>query len=267
MINKRTIQIISITIVSLIIAIPILLILIWSFTKSWTWPNIIPDNLSLESWKKLFEANGIIFKAIITTLILAFLTLALDIIIAIPAASVLGRNEFKGKNIIEAIIMLPIIVPPMVIMMGMYRTFIKLGLTETFLGVAISHVLPTIPYMIRALQVSYGEMDPGFEEQAMMLGVSKILVFRKVTLFYIMPGLISGSMICALISMSQYGITQLIGGGYIKTLPIIMYPYISSLNLNVGAMYSVIFALLSISVMIALDLILKFYYRRLRINK
>lgn len=266
MINKKRLEILAVAFLILIIALPIILILIWSFTKSWTWPSLMPDNLTLSGWASLYKDVRMILEAISTTLILAFMTLILNIIIGLPAASALGRYDFRGKNIIEGIILLPVIVPPMVIMMGMYRTFIRLGLTETFIGLAISHVLPTIPYMIRALQVSYSEMDKAFEEQAKMLGASKLLIFRKITLFYIMPGLVSGSMISLLISMSQYGITQLIGGGYIKTLPIIMYPYISSSNLNIGAMYSVIFALLSISIMISLDTFLKFYYRKVRVK-
>ncbi|MGB3366151.1 MAG: ABC transporter permease subunit [Acidaminobacteraceae bacterium] len=264
--NRKRLEILMIILIGLIIGLPILLVVIWSFTKSWTWPNLLPSNLTLEGWIALSRDASMIAEAIATTLILAAMTLVLNIIIGLPAASVLGRNDFRGKNIIEGIILLPVIVPPMVIMMGMYRTFIRLGLTETFLGLAISHVLPTIPYMIRALQVSFSEMDKGFEEQAKMLGASRQLIFRKITLFYIMPGLVSGSMISLLISMSQYGITQLIGGGYIKTLPVLMYPYISSSNLNIGAMYSLIFAILSICVMISLDTFLKFYYRKVRIK-
>lgn len=261
---KKKIGVLITALLTLFMALPIFLIIVWSFTKSWTWPNILPDNMTLEGWIALSKDTRMIMEAIATSIILALITLSLNIIIGLPAASVLGRNDFRGKNIIEGIILLPVIVPPMVIMMGMYRSFIRLGLTESFLGVAISHVLPTIPYMIRALKVSYSEMDKSYEEQALMLGASKSLVFRKITLFYIMPGLISGSMICILISMSQYGITQLIGGGYIKTLPVLMYPYISSSNLNIGAMYSLIFAALSLIIMILLDVFLKFYYRKVR---
>lgn len=252
------------TLFVLLIVLPIALIFIISLSTRMQFPDIIPKGLGLKWWKYLILENDKTLKIVGNTLLIAFVTVLINLAIGLPAASALGRYEFKGKIMIQGIIMLPIIVPAMAVTMGVYKNFIRLGLTETILGVAISHVLPSIPYMIEALRVSYSEMDESFIEQSRMLGASDFDVFRKVTIFFIMPGIISGTVLTVLISMSQYGITQLIGGGYVETLAIAMYPFISSMRLGIGAVFSVIFGLIAILVMVFLDIFLKWYYRNVR---
>lgn len=248
----------------LVVVIPIFLLIIMSFTTRMHFPNLLPDGLTLKWWSYLLFDNDKTLKIIVDTLLIALITVIINLVISIPAASALGRYDFKGKIIIQGIIMLPIMVPSMVVMMGVYKNFIRLGLTETLLGVAISHVLPSVPYMIEAIRVSYSEMDEGYLHQAKMLGASDFQVFRKVTLFFIMPGIVSGTILTVLISMSQYGITQLVGGGYIETIAVAMYPFISGMRLGVGAVISLLFGAIAIIIMICLDIFLKWYYRNVK---
>lgn len=247
-----------------LIVLPIILIFVVSFSSRLHFPEVIPKELTIKWWEYLIVENHKIVGIIGNTLLIAILTVFINLAIGIPAASALSRYDFKGKTLIQGVIMLPIIVPAMAVTMGVYKNFIRLGLTETIIGVAISHVLPSIPYMIESLRVSYSEMDEGFIEQAKMLGASDFEVFRKVTVFFLMPGIVSGTVLTVLISMSQYGITQLIGGGYVETLAIAMYPFISGMRMGIGAVFSVIFGLIAIFVMVSLDLFLKWYYRNVR---
>ena len=77
----------------------------------------------------------------------------------IPAAYALVRYEFKGKIIIKMLLFAPIIVPPFTAIMGMYTVFIMLGLTESILGVILANILPTLPYMIKALMICFSTID------------------------------------------------------------------------------------------------------------
>lgn len=262
--NKKRWKIGLKLLVLLFVVIPILLLIIISFTTRMYFPNLLPDGFTLKWWSYLLLDNDKTLKIITDTLLIALITVAINLVIAIPAASALGRYNFKGKIIIQGIIMLPIIVPAMVVTMGVYKNFIRLGLTETLLGVAISHVLPSVPYMIEALRVSYNQMDEGYIHQAKMLGASDFEVFRKITLFFIMPGIVSGTILTVLISMSQYGITQLVGGGYIETIAVAMYPFVSGMRLGVGAVFSILFGVIAITIMICLDIFLKWYYRNVK---
>ena len=108
--------------------------------------------------------------------------------------------------------------------------------------------------------VSAGNMAIAVAYVGKMLGIPATQRFFKILLPQIMPGIVAGSSLTVLISFSQYIITLLIGGGTIKTLPIVMFPYISSGERSVGAVYSLIFAIVSITVLFAMDRYLKTYY-------
>ena len=178
------------------------------------------------------------YKAIATTVIVAVATLILNIAIGTPAASVLARREFPGKKIVELIILLPLIIPSFVTSMGIHFTFIKLGLAETFLGVTLIHTVLTLPYYIRSTVVGYGTLGEGYEMMGKIMGASGLKRFFYITLPHIMPSVIAGSSLVIIVSFAQYLNTLIIGGGRIITVPILMFPYISSGDMGAGAVYS-----------------------------
>lgn len=161
--------------------------------------------------------------------------------------------------------MLPILVPPVVILMGLHRTFISLGITETFFGVVLAHVVPTLPYMIRALTVSFGKLGFEWEEQARVLGAGWLSRLFNVILPFLMPGMIAGSALTILISLSQYIITLMMGGGQVITLTMRMFPYINGGDQVTGAAYAVLFSMIALILLIFMDLSLNRLYREKRL--
>ena len=97
---------------------------------------LITESLRPDTWFYVYT-DVKTYRAIATTIIVAVATLVLNIAIGTPAASVLARREFRGKRLVELIILLPLIIPSFVTSMGIYFTFIKLGLSETMLGVLV----------------------------------------------------------------------------------------------------------------------------------
>lgn len=244
-----------------IVILPFVILLLMSFSGGWKWPEVFPHTFNLRAWKYvLFETSGTI-KAVKTSLQIALTVCSINLFLAIPAGNALGRYDFRGKKAIQIVLIMPIIIPPIVVMMGMYKSFIRLGLTESILGVVIAHIIPTLPYMIRAVTVSYRNLGFRWEEQAKMLGSNRINRFVHVTLPFLLPGIIAGCSLTILISLSQYIITMLIGGGQISTLPIIMFPYINGGDESIGAVYSVIFAFVAFVTLRILDFFLNKYYR------
>lgn len=241
--------------------LPLGLLIAASLSSGWAWPSLVPEKLSLDGWRE-FYPYGV--YSLITSVSVAISTGLLNLLIAIPAASALGRHEFRGKTIVEGILMLPVLVPPVVIMIGLHRTFIVIGLTDSFAGVVISHMLPTLPYMIRTLTASYSRLGSGWEEQAQILGASWFNRFRLVLLPFLLPGIAAGMVLTILISMSQYVITLLIGGGQVITMTLRMYPYLNGGDLRMGAVYSVAFATVAISMIIISDMVLDRFYRERR---
>lgn len=267
--NHKIIKDISLFLLIVIILLwilPLILLLLLSIAQGWTWPQILPSAFSFKGWAYVFSSASGSIRAIFTSIEIALIVTIINLILSLQAGDALGRYDFYGKKLIEIILLTPIIFPPLVIMMGMHITFIKLNLTETKIGVIIAHIIPTLPYMIRALTISFKHLGTKWEEQAKVLGAGKIHTFFYITYPFLLPGIVAGSSLTILISLSQYIITLFIGGGQVITLSMVMFPFFNGGNESVGAAYSIIFAAIALSLMIIMDRILIKYYKRSKIS-
>ncbi|WFD11624.1 ABC transporter permease [Tepidibacter hydrothermalis] len=253
---------ISLIILSLIILmsiIQIIFIFFMSFSNGWVWPDIIPKKLSFEAWKYvLLNINSL--NVIFISLKIALIVVIINLIVAIPAADAIARYDFKYKNIIEFLLIMPIVIPPIISTMGIHKTFIRMNLTESIWGVVLVHIIPTLPYMIRAIKISFENFGFEWEHQCQMLGANKLNTFINVKIYFLLPGIIAGSTLTILISFSQYITTILIGGGQIQTLSTSMVPYINSGEKTIGCVYAIIFAFICLTALGIMEYYLKRYY-------
>jgi putative spermidine/putrescine transport system permease protein len=250
------------TVLLFLIAVPFIPLILSSFSAGWRWPEMIPDVFTARAWQYVFSGSAGTWAAIGNSLQIAFSVTAINFALAIPAADALARRKFKGKWIVDGMLFAPIIIPPFVAVMGMHMTFIRFGLTESVIGVILAHVAPTLPYMIRALIVSYSTLGLQWEEQARMLGAGRYQRFWYVVLPHLLPGIAAGASLSILISLSQYLITFLVGGGQVMTLPLILFPFISGGDPAVGSAYTLIFAGMAVFALWGMDLLLKRYYAK-----
>lgn len=246
----------------LLILLPFAALALSSVSSGWRWPAILPDAISLRAWEYVVAGNPTTWQAVRTSLGIAFIVTAINLLLAVPAANALVRYRIRGKWLFEAILFAPIVIPPFVSVMGIHLTFLRLGLTETVTGVVLAHLSPTLPYMVRAAVISYGTLSKDREEQARMLGAGGAARFRYVVLPHLLPGLAAGASLSILISLSQYLITFLIGSGQVVTLPVLLFPFISGGDPAIASAYSLLFAGLAILTLFGLDAGLKRYYER-----
>jgi putative spermidine/putrescine transport system permease protein len=148
--------------------------------------------------------------------------------VGVPAGRALGLYRFRGKGLVELLILAPVIVPGIAVALGLHSVFIQLGLTNTLAGVVLVHLVPTVPYMTLVMAGIFANYDPAYEQQARSLGASASQTFRHVTLPAILPGIIVGGLFAFLVSWSQYVLTLLIGGGRVITLPLLLFNYASA---------------------------------------
>jgi len=239
--KKHTWVLLAMLLWTLLVILPVLPLPMYAImTGGWPWPDLFPSGVSLRTVSRIIgPGTG---GALARSLLVAISCVFLNALIAFPAAQVLGRRNIPFKRPIEAFLLLPAIVPPLIVAMGLYRNFLHLGFAETFQGVVIMHMIPTLPYMIRTLTEAYKHFGYTYEEQARMLGAGTWERFFHVTLPYMLPALGAGASLTVLISMAQYATTFLIGGGAFQTLTLRMMPYLTGGNLTIGAIYTLIFA-------------------------
>lgn len=239
-------------VITIIVAVlaPIIPQLIWSFAFRWFFPDLLPSVWSLDPWRYVFTDSSRVGEGLWNSLIIGVLVSLLSILVGLPAARALALYNFRGKTVIEWLIMTPIIVPGIVAVMGIHIMFIRYRLTDTILGVALVHLIPCVPYMVLVMASVFANYGTELEETALTLGASKWRVFWEVTLPGIFPGLVVATMFTFLISWSQYVTTLLIGGGRIITLPMVLFPFISGSNQANAAAISLVFVAPAILVLI-----------------
>lgn len=242
------------------VIVPFVPLLLSSLSFGWRWPDVFPESWSFRAWEYVLN-DGRTWQAVGISIWISLIVTAANILLAIPAANALMRYPVRGRWLFEAIIFAPIIIPPFISVMGIHLTFLRLGLTETVVGVVLAHIAPTLPYMFRAVMISYQTLSADWEDQARMLGARALPRFFHVVLPHLLPGIMAGASLSVLISLSQYLITFIIGAGQVVTLPILLFPFVSGGDPGIASAYSLLYAAIAIAALVGMDAALKRYYQ------
>ncbi len=220
---------------------PLLPLLIWSFAQQWLFPNLWPQRWGVAAWEYVFSPSSRVAEALGTSLGLALLVTVLAALIGAPAAWALAKYQFAGKRLIEWLILAPLIVPTLTVVMGLHIFFIRYGLADSWIGVALVHLIPALPYFVLVMAGVFANYSVEINEAARTLGAGTLRTIVYVMLPLIAPGLVVASLFTFLVSWSQYITTLLIGGGQVITLPLVLFPFISGANQATAAALSLVF--------------------------
>jgi putative spermidine/putrescine transport system permease protein len=225
-----------------IVLLPFLMLILWSFSIRWFYPQVLPAQWGLRAWQYVFGTAGSqIIPGLIQSMLVALATAAISLLVGMPAGRALGLYNFKGKDAISIILMLPVIVPPLCVAMGLHLWFLKLGLTESFAGVVLVHLTFCLPYAVFVMWGVFSNYNLEYEHQARTLGATSWQLFSRVVLPLTLPGIMVAGLFSFLLSWSQYLSTLIIGGGRIITLPILLFALMGSGDRPVAAAVSIVF--------------------------
>ena len=229
-------------IVTGVVGLPFIPLVLWSFSDRWFYPALWPQTWGMRAWGYITSTAGTqVMAAIGHSVAVAALAAAIAVVIAVPAGRALGLYDFKGKDFVSILLMMPIIVPPLCVAMGLHLWFIRLGLAETYAGVIGVHLTFCLPYAIFVLWGVFSNYNPDFEAQARSLGASRAAVVMRVMLPMILPGVSVAALFAFLLSWSQYLSTLIIGGGRVTTLPVLLFALMGSGDRPVAAAVSLVF--------------------------
>jgi putative spermidine/putrescine transport system permease protein len=244
-----------------LLVLPLVIIILWSFTQQWPFPNLIPEVMGLRGYKYLFSPQAKTLSTLASSVFLSSCVMLITLMISLPAAKAFGCYQFKGKKILYYFVLMPLIVPPLTVAMGIHVAFIRMGLANSFLGVILVHLISGLPYAVRILTGVYELMGEQMEMQAKVLGATKLQTLRHVTLPLLAPALVSSGSLVFIISFSQYFITFLIGGGRVVTFAMIMFPYIQSGDRMMASVYSLSFISVTLVVLLIVERLVKKLYK------
>ena len=189
---------------------------------------MLPDWLSPEDWRAVALSLRVSVWATLCSLPLG-----------IWVAYVLARHDFRGKQLVNGLVHLPLILPPVVTGYLLLITFGRRGPVGGFLeqccglvfafrwtGAALAAAVMAFPLMVRAIRLAIEAVDPGLEQAAGTLGASRPWVFLTVTLPLILPGVVAGAILAFAKAMGEFGATITFVAnipGQTQTLPSAIY--------------------------------------------
>ena len=208
--------------------VPMGMAVLWSLVNpdySWSYPQLFPSHLSFYHWKHVFRYTNIL-GAIKNSLIVATMTTLGSVILAVPTAYAIGRKKLIGGETFKIIILLPMAMPGMAMAIFLGRMFSKWGLSNSYTGIALAHILCTLPLLLRILTVSFESMPQDIIDAASNLGANPWYRFKEVYVPMIVPGLIAGCIFTFIGSMEEFNLSFIIGAPRIQTVPTILYSYL-----------------------------------------
>lgn len=237
--NKLMKTVLAVTL--FIIFLPMAVVLLWSVTERWPWPLLLPESYSLRTIKELLFGSAKLPQILFSSISLAMVVAVISTATGIMTARATELYRFPGKKLVHLASFLPLLVPGTVFAMGIQITLIKLGLSDTIPGVIIVHLIAAVPYCITIMTDVTRAVGNKLEEQAMVLGAGPFKAFFLVTLPSLLPGILSSMSMGFIMSYSQYFTTLMVGGGRVKTIALVLVPYIQSGDRALSAVYSVAF--------------------------
>ena len=208
------------------------------------------------------------WQAVALSLRVSFWATLLSLPFGVFVAYALARWEFRGKQILNIAVHLPLILPPVVTGYLLLLTFGRRGaiggwLDETFglvlafrwTGAALAAAIMAFPLMVRAIRLAIEAVDPKLEDAAATLGASRVQVFATITLPLIAPGLIAGAVLAFAKAMGEFGATITFVSnipGQTQTVPSAIYAFLQVPGGEAGALRLVVISVvLAVAALIA----------------
>lgn len=200
--------------------IPILLTVVYSFNESKI--TSIWSGFSLKWYEELFRDRDI-KEALMNSLILAFCSCLMAVLIGTTGALGMRDHENKANDVIAYLSLLPLMTPEIILGMVYMAAFSFLQLPFGMLTLVIAHTTFCVPYVFMTVRARLSGMDRAVEEAAKDLGASDIRVFWDITLPSILPAILSGTLLSFAMSFDDVVISIFVTGATVNTLPIKIY--------------------------------------------
>jgi len=211
-------------------ALPIALVLWLSFFANEIL-SLPPEGYSLRWYSEMFAQRQFL-SGFWTSLQVALLATFCGLVVTTPACFTLTRVQFRGREAFVQLLMSPLIVPAIVIGSSLYMAFVEfevrtsLPVVGSTWGLAIGHILLTIPWSLRLITASLIGVDRSIEEAAASLGASPAVAALRVTLPLIWPGLVAAALFSFVTSFGNLEISLLLVTPGNTTLPIAILQYL-----------------------------------------
>lgn len=197
-------------------------------------------------------------QAILISLKILVVDVPLMLILGTGAGWLLAKREFRGKDLLETFLMLPVALPPAVLglyllmFFGKIPFFRSMGLLFSFPAAALAALIPALPMVISSARTGFQAIPPSLEDAARSMGKSEITVFRRISFPLAKRHVMAGLALGTARALGDFGVTLMIAGnipGRTQTLPLYIYGQVETLEFakaNVAAAILAVIGILSL---------------------
>ncbi|MHA1146229.1 MAG: ABC transporter permease subunit [Candidatus Helarchaeota archaeon] len=204
-----------------------------------------------------------VLEAIFNSFLCSFLSTILAIVLGIPLAFILANYEFPGRNVLDSLLDLPLLIPHSVagIMLlsvfgqngifGQFFAIFGIYFFDTYWGITIAMFFVSSPILIKGMRDAFRKIDPNYEKAARTLGASRTRAFFDVTFLLSTQDLLSNSMLCWARGLSEFGAIYVLASVPATGATLIYYVYSGS-GLNASRPIAITLILISIMIFLVL---------------
>lgn len=226
---KYGVVVISLAAIAVVfLLLPVIFVVLHSFspTRYFQWP---PTGFTLD-WHKKFYSSSMFMDAAMNSFTMALIVTPLSLLIGIPASYALVRANFRGKSVIQQIILSPLIIPGVVTGVSLLALLSAAGLRIGLFGLCLGMLVFALPFAIRALSANLLGLDPRIEEAARNLGAGPVRTFFVIVIPQLKSGILAASVFIFVEALDNFSIAVFLTNDRTKVLPVAAYQYIKDFD-------------------------------------
>ena len=230
----------------LFLYLPIAVVIIFSFNTSKM--NILWEGFTFQ-WYGSFFQNRSLIDALVNTLIIAVASTAISTVIGTIGAVGMGKYRYFGKDIIDYLLYIPVVIPEVVLGIALLCVFSICQIPLGLFSITIAHATFCIPFVVITVRARLAGFDGFLEEAAMDLGANRFQTFMKVTLPLLLPGVISGALLAFSLSLDDVIISFFVSGPNSITLPVKIFSMVKTgVTPEVNALSTIIMLVVMVAI-------------------
>ncbi len=167
-------------------------------------PTYLPHSLSLANYVKVFSYQAGLATYVFNSLAVAALTILFCLVLAIPAGYGLARLYVPGRELLFLVLLLPLMIPYQALLTPLYLAFSKMGLANTYVGLAIVHTILQLPFSVYLLRQNFEAVPRDLEEAAKMDGCGDLAILWSVFLPAVRPGIVTVVLFAFIASWNEF---------------------------------------------------------------
>jgi putative spermidine/putrescine transport system permease protein len=168
--------------------------------------ELVPKNgFTLRWFGVLFHEEFV--SAVSVSVGIAVVATAISLVCGTLAALALARSAFRGREVVNMILLSPMMIPPVVKGLSFALYFAVIGLRPGWVSLLVAHVVITLPYVVRVVYPCFHGLDRSLEEASRNLGATEVQTFWRITFPLIRPGVFAGAFFSFIMSIDDVGVS------------------------------------------------------------